>query len=52
MHCFYFLFLKVLKNVEWPEQFPFKDEDFQRFDEYNLLNFCFFLSVSLLFIFY
>ncbi|PIA64344.1 hypothetical protein AQUCO_00100075v1 [Aquilegia coerulea] len=24
---------EVLKNVEWPEQFPFKDEDFQRFDE-------------------
>ncbi|XP_059284331.1 uncharacterized protein LOC132037744 isoform X2 [Lycium ferocissimum] len=24
---------QVLKNVEWPEQFPFKDEDFQRFDE-------------------
>uniref|UniRef100_A0A5B7BEB3 Methyltransferase type 11 domain-containing protein n=1 Tax=Davidia involucrata TaxID=16924 RepID=A0A5B7BEB3_DAVIN len=24
---------KVLKNVEWPEQFPFKEEDFQRFDE-------------------
>ncbi|KAK4434145.1 hypothetical protein Salat_0577200 [Sesamum alatum] len=24
---------KVLDNVEWPEQFPFKDEDFQRFDE-------------------
>ncbi|XP_027358182.1 uncharacterized protein LOC113867224 isoform X1 [Abrus precatorius] len=25
--------LQILKNVEWPEQFPFKDEDFQRFDE-------------------
>lgn len=25
--------LKILKNVEWPEQFPFKPEDFQRFDE-------------------
>ncbi|XP_015966393.1 uncharacterized protein LOC107490140 [Arachis duranensis] len=24
---------EILKNVEWPEQFPFKDEDFQRFDE-------------------
>ncbi|KAF7813920.1 biotin synthesis protein BioC [Senna tora] len=24
---------ELLKNVEWPEQFPFKDEDFQRFDE-------------------
>ncbi|XP_031494476.1 uncharacterized protein LOC116260347 [Nymphaea colorata] len=24
---------EVLKNVEWPEKFPFKDEDFQRFDE-------------------
>ncbi|XP_052182112.1 uncharacterized protein LOC127794879 [Diospyros lotus] len=24
---------EVLKNVEWPEQFPFKEEDFQRFDE-------------------
>ncbi|PKI58666.1 uncharacterized protein LOC116196280 [Punica granatum] len=24
---------QVLKNVEWPEQFPFKDEDFLRFDE-------------------
>ncbi|GKB35953.1 S-adenosyl-L-methionine-dependent methyltransferases superfamily protein [Tanacetum coccineum] len=24
---------KVLENVEWPEQFPFRDEDFQRFDE-------------------
>ncbi|KAF5748491.1 S-adenosyl-L-methionine-dependent methyltransferases superfamily protein [Tripterygium wilfordii] len=24
---------QALKNVEWPEQFPFKDEDFQRFDE-------------------
>ncbi|XP_065864061.1 uncharacterized protein [Euphorbia lathyris] len=23
----------VLKNVEWLEQFPFKDEDFQPFDE-------------------
>ncbi|KAF5935110.1 hypothetical protein HYC85_026239 [Camellia sinensis] len=27
---------QVLKNVEWPEQFPFKEEDFQRFDEYKL----------------
>ncbi|XP_048492119.1 uncharacterized protein LOC104903974 isoform X3 [Beta vulgaris subsp. vulgaris] len=26
---------EVLKNVEWPEQFPFKDEDFQRYDESN-----------------
>ncbi|GFY98444.1 S-adenosyl-L-methionine-dependent methyltransferases superfamily protein [Actinidia rufa] len=24
---------QVLKNVDWPEQFPFKEEDFQRFDE-------------------
>ncbi|XP_043707138.1 uncharacterized protein LOC122656607 isoform X1 [Telopea speciosissima] len=24
---------QVLKNVEWPEQFPFKEEDFKRFDE-------------------
>ncbi|KAL3829974.1 hypothetical protein ACJIZ3_018776 [Penstemon smallii] len=24
---------KVLENVEWPQQFPFKEEDFQRFDE-------------------
>ncbi|XP_022751731.1 uncharacterized protein LOC111300360 [Durio zibethinus] len=24
---------QVLQNVEWPEQFPFNDEDFQRFDE-------------------
>ncbi|XWS70002.1 hypothetical protein CRYUN_Cryun03dG0011700 [Craigia yunnanensis] len=24
---------QVLQNVEWPEQFPFKEEDFQRFDE-------------------
>ncbi|KAG6556353.1 hypothetical protein Mapa_002296 [Marchantia paleacea] len=24
---------QVLKNVEWPEQFPFKQEDFQRYDE-------------------
>lgn len=24
---------EMLKNVEWPEQFPFKEEDFQRFDE-------------------
>ncbi|KAM7515624.1 hypothetical protein LguiA_005207 [Lonicera macranthoides] len=24
---------QVLKDVEWPEQFPFKEEDFQRFDE-------------------
>ncbi|GKV14028.1 hypothetical protein SLEP1_g24961 [Rubroshorea leprosula] len=24
---------QVLKNAEWPEQFPFKEEDFQRFDE-------------------
>ncbi|KAK6944839.1 Methyltransferase type 11 [Dillenia turbinata] len=24
---------EVLKNVQWPEQFPFKEEDFQRFDE-------------------
>ncbi|TQD87610.1 hypothetical protein C1H46_026809 [Malus baccata] len=26
-------FEEILKNVEWPEQFPFKPEDFQRFDE-------------------
>ncbi|KAG1346330.1 hypothetical protein COCNU_06G001590 [Cocos nucifera] len=26
---------QVLKNVEWPEKFPFKDEDFARFDEYS-----------------
>ncbi|KAJ9547911.1 hypothetical protein OSB04_020454 [Centaurea solstitialis] len=24
---------KILENVEWPEQFPFKEEDFQRYDE-------------------
>ncbi|KAL5728816.1 hypothetical protein ACHQM5_001854 [Ranunculus cassubicifolius] len=24
---------EVLKDVEWPEQFPFREEDFQRFDE-------------------
>ncbi|KAI3782804.1 hypothetical protein L2E82_12860 [Cichorium intybus] len=24
---------QILENVEWPEQFPFKEEDFQRFDE-------------------
>ncbi|KAJ4780497.1 S-adenosyl-L-methionine-dependent methyltransferases superfamily protein [Rhynchospora pubera] len=24
---------QILKNVDWPEQFPFKDEDFSRFDE-------------------
>ncbi|OIW09209.1 hypothetical protein TanjilG_11347 [Lupinus angustifolius] len=24
---------QILKNVEWPEQFPFKEEDFQRYDE-------------------
>ncbi|XP_010242188.1 PREDICTED: uncharacterized protein LOC104586598 isoform X2 [Nelumbo nucifera] len=24
---------QVLTNVEWPEEFPFKEEDFQRFDE-------------------
>ncbi|KAK4283939.1 hypothetical protein QN277_000836 [Acacia crassicarpa] len=24
---------ELLKNVEWSEQFPFKEEDFQRFDE-------------------
>lgn len=24
---------EVLKTVDWPEQFPFKEEDFQRFDE-------------------
>ncbi|CAJ1951615.1 unnamed protein product [Sphenostylis stenocarpa] len=24
---------EILKNVEWPEQFPFKEEDFLRFDE-------------------
>ncbi|CAK9134941.1 unnamed protein product [Ilex paraguariensis] len=24
---------QVLKNVEWPAQFPFKEEDFRRFDE-------------------
>ncbi|VVA10374.1 PREDICTED: class I SAM-dependent methyltransferase [Prunus dulcis] len=26
-------FEEMLKNVEWPEQFPFKEEDFKRFDE-------------------
>lgn len=25
--------MQILKNVDWPEQFPFKKEDFQRFDE-------------------
>ncbi|KAJ4708627.1 S-adenosyl-L-methionine-dependent methyltransferase [Melia azedarach] len=24
---------QILKNVDWPEQFPFKEEDFQRLDE-------------------
>lgn len=24
---------QVLKSVEWPDKFPFKDEDFSRFDE-------------------
>lgn len=24
---------QVLKDVQWPEQFPFKEEYFQRFDE-------------------
>lgn len=24
---------QMLKNVDWPKQFPFKKEDFQRFDE-------------------
>eukprot|EP00262_Sarcandra_glabra_P021565 TRINITY_DN91_c0_g1_i2.p1 TRINITY_DN91_c0_g1~~TRINITY_DN91_c0_g1_i2.p1 ORF type:complete len:295 (+),score=31.85 TRINITY_DN91_c0_g1_i2:361-1245(+) len=24
---------QVLKNVEWPEKFPFSEEDFRRFDE-------------------
>ncbi|ESW24908.1 hypothetical protein PHAVU_004G171000 [Phaseolus vulgaris] len=24
---------ELLKDVDWPEQFPFKEEDFQRFDE-------------------
>ncbi|XP_042377275.1 uncharacterized protein LOC121970555 isoform X2 [Zingiber officinale] len=24
---------QILKTVEWPEKFPFKDEDFSRFDE-------------------
>ncbi|KAL4652591.1 hypothetical protein ACB092_01G243100 [Castanea dentata] len=24
---------EILKKAEWPEQFPFKEEDFQRFDE-------------------
>lgn len=24
---------ELLKNVEWPEQYPFKEEDFRRFDE-------------------
>lgn len=24
---------QALTNVDWPEQFPFKEEDFQRFDE-------------------
>ncbi|TYH65945.1 hypothetical protein ES332_D06G090300v1 [Gossypium tomentosum] len=26
---------QALQNAEWPEQFPFKDEDFQRFDDFN-----------------
>ncbi|KAK3210519.1 hypothetical protein Dsin_015225 [Dipteronia sinensis] len=30
---------QVLMNVEWPEQFPFKEEDFQRFDETSDLTF-------------
>ncbi|KAK4853400.1 hypothetical protein QYF36_008636 [Acer negundo] len=30
---------QVLKNVDWPEQFPFKEEDFQRFDETSDLTF-------------
>ncbi|KAJ6812867.1 uncharacterized protein M6B38_146025 [Iris pallida] len=24
---------QILKNVEWPDKFPFKDEDFSRYDE-------------------
>lgn len=24
---------QILKNADWPEQFPFKEEDFQRYDE-------------------
>lgn len=24
---------EVLKNVQWPEEFPFKKEDFSRYDE-------------------
>ncbi|KAG9144081.1 hypothetical protein Leryth_013732 [Lithospermum erythrorhizon] len=35
---------QVLKNVEWPEQFPFKEEDFQRFDEYRLSLCCFYIA--------
>ncbi|RWW63685.1 hypothetical protein BHE74_00029107, partial [Ensete ventricosum] len=31
----------ILKNVVWPEKFPFKDEDFTRFDEYASLASCF-----------
>ncbi|KAE8666831.1 1-aminocyclopropane-1-carboxylate [Hibiscus syriacus] len=27
---------QALQNVDWPEQFPFKDEDFQRFDAFDL----------------
>lgn len=28
--------LQILMNVEWPEKFPYKDEDFSRLDEYYL----------------
>lgn len=34
LYWFLLLIYKVLENVEWPEQFPFKEEDFQRFDEW------------------
>ncbi|KAM7275701.1 hypothetical protein ACFE04_017567 [Oxalis oulophora] len=30
---------EVLKDITWPEQFPFKEEDFQRFDESSDLSF-------------
>jgi hypothetical protein len=31
-NCGYFL-LQILKDVEWPDEFPFKPDDFSRFDE-------------------
>lgn len=30
--------------MEWPEKFPFKDEDFARYDEYEPVNFYFSLK--------